>query len=257
MNLGEIETEAREMFGFPSPASGGTDKLVQATVWKYINDALSNMVNAIDGIERYIEFTVATDWTLTVTVPASGKPTLTKTALAGGDHQAIKVSDLRTWGNLVNRTDGTGQPRSLRRVVYQERGWKQDQVSSQNYFDEFDIINQGLVLLPGSSQTNTISLNYRKVATAMTLTGDTPDSEIEAEYHNKYPVMYACKMLAIQKDDTRVNWFAGEAGGWDENRGEYVGMLGRFVDDYQLGDLGAESHSVENSAQSGEYFVRR
>lgn len=252
MNLGEMETEVREMFGFPNPVTGGVDKLVQATIWKYINDAFSNMVNAIDGIEKYIEFTVQTDWTLTVTV---GSATLSLLPLAQGDHQAIKIADLRTWGELINLTEGSGQPRSLRRTIFNERGWKSDQVSTQNYFDEYDVIPLGLILIPRIDQTNRLGLYYRKVATEMTLTGDEPDAEIKAEYHNKYPILYAAKMLCLSKDDTRLPIFNELAGGKDRS-GNYTGALGEFVDDYQFGDLGTESHTVENASQTGEYFVR-
>jgi hypothetical protein len=255
MNLGEIETEVREMYGFPTPAPGGTDKLVQATIWKYINDAFSNMVNALDGLPHYIEFTVDTSWVFTVTAPAGESATISKTSLDGGDHYAFKVSNLRSWGDIVNLTDGTGQPRGLSRVIYNERGWKSDQVKTQSYFDEFDIGNHGMVLLPKIDQTNTIGLDYQKKATEMTLTTSTPDSEIETEYHNKYPVMYACMMLALSKEDTRMGTFL-ELAGYKDKNGNFAGMLGDFVDDFQLSDLGTESYSIAGSHGPGDQLTR-
>lgn len=256
MNLGEIETEVREMFGFPTPAVGGTDKLVQTTIWKLINDAFTNMVNAVDGLPHYIEFTVDTSWAFTVTAPAGETATISKTSLDGGDHYAFKVSNLRTWGDIINLTEGSLEPRSILRVVYNELGWKQDQVKTQALFDEFDIINHGLVLLPIIDQTNTIGLDYKKKATEMTLTTDTPDSEIETEYHNKYPVQYACMMLALSKDDTRMGTFNEVAGYRIPGTNQYTGMLGAFVDDFQLSDLGAESHTISGSYLSGDYLAR-
>jgi len=244
MNLGEIETEVREMFGFPAPAAGGTDPLVQATIWRYINDAFTNMVNAVDGLPSYIEFEVDTSWALSVTV---GAATLSSIALDGGDHYAIKIAGIRAWGDIINLTDGSAQPRGFRRVVYNERGWKADQASTQGYFDEFDITNDGLILLPKIDQTNTIGQHFKKRATPMTLTGSTPDSEIEDEYHNKYPVMYACSMLALQKEDTRFQAFRELGGYKDKNTKEYTGMIGDFVYDFMLADLGAELHSIADS----------
>lgn len=252
MNLGQIETEVREAFGFPTPATGGVDKLVQATIWKHINDAFTNMVNAIDGLPYYIEFTVDTSWAFTVTVPVASPPTISKTALDLGDHYAFKVSNLRTWGDPINLTDGSGKPQGFRRVVYNARGWKADQVQTQDDFDEYDIIGHGMVLLPRIDVTNTIGLYYRKKATKMTLTGETPDSEIEDEYHNKYPVMYACMMLALSKSDDRLGTFR-EIAGYRTRDGDYTGMLGDFVRDFQLSDLGAESYSVAGSGYSTDY----
>lgn len=334
MNLGQMEIEVREMFSFPEVATGGTDKLVQLSIWKWISDAFTNMVNAIDGLETYIEFTITTSWGFTITVPVASGATISGTVLDGGDHRAFRVSDLRTWGEIVNLTDGTGQPRSLLRVVYNETGWKADQVQEQNYFDEFDIINLGMVLLPTINQTNTIGLHYKKAATelgilptvfdgsgindltpgttgvalgyqdrdfqvvidatgtpdtfkwssdgganftagvnctttALTLqegitikfgatTGHTlndqwdfdlncnPDTHFDAEYHNKYPVNYACIQLCKKLEDTRLGMFK------EDSRI----MLNEFVSDYLLKDLGAETHTIENSLQSSDFFAR-
>jgi len=211
MNLGQIRTEVREAFGFPDPIGGGDDYLVTATINKYINDAFRKMVNAVGGLATHIEFTITTSGVITITVPAGSTVTDSRTSLDGGAYYAHKLSNLKSWGDFVNITNGIQSPEPIIHKVFHEHTHLTDYAGTAALYDGFDFSEFGFILMPRITQTNIISMDYKKAATAMSSDGDSPDTEIEAEYHNAYPVFYAAKMLCLTKGDNRYAGFDTEA----------------------------------------------
>jgi hypothetical protein len=98
---------ARRRANFPAVASGGTDKIQDADVIRYLNRAFAIAAREILGIPRYVEFTVDTTPTIAVTKPTTDyqQPTVQYRSPELYSFPIIHVSDMFSLMKLENLTD--------------------------------------------------------------------------------------------------------------------------------------------------------
>lgn len=168
MNYQEMVDLVRTYIGFPEPAAGATDRLSNTDILRWLNDGFDKMSNEVYGLEKYTEFEIQADGTITVTEPASGEdpPSITLNNPPLQSYPSFDISDLRSYVSFVNKTDGVND--DGRRIM------KKKSIDDHNYQGSFNTVasfyrwydlsgTNGFVLLPLTiDQTNTIGIKYRK-----------------------------------------------------------------------------------------------
>lgn len=169
MNYSTLVDLVRRNIGAATPIASGDDDidvLDDDTLIEYFNDAFTMMNDHISGFPAYVEFTKATDGTITVTKPASNKPTVAKRTIKQESYDLYTISDARSYVKVENLTTGmkkTSDRRFIRKAI-DNRGWQVYYNRTAKYHDVYDILGKrGFTLFPETiTATNTIGIVYRR-----------------------------------------------------------------------------------------------
>lgn len=167
MNFQEMVDLVRTYVGFPAPASGGTDRLSNTNIIRWLNDGFDKMVNAVYGLEKYTEFTITDVGAIVVTEPAAGEspPTIAVNNPPLLSYASYKISDARSYVKFENKTAGIldDSRRILVRKSIGDPVYQATFNTSVSYYKYYDLYGErGFVLLPFTiSETNTIGITYR------------------------------------------------------------------------------------------------
>jgi hypothetical protein len=210
----ELITLTRDLFAFPTPATGGTDKLSDTNILRWLNDGFEEMSDAIFGIPADVEFTIeagtGTNRTVTVTKPDTGV-TISEN---DQDYTYYKVSGVRSYGQFENLTTALRDTslRIMLKLPPEDPRFQAVMNATSAYLNYYWIDgDRGFVLLPRTlSEENTIHIQYRKNLTRVTDTSESPDSYFTTR-DEMYPVYKAVSKLCLQLEDMRQDSFLREA----------------------------------------------
>jgi len=173
----ELVTLVRRKVGFPPPETGGDDKLSDAVVIEYLNNAFDQMCDAIFGFDRYVEFTITAAGVITVTDPttAAEQPTVAATAdPVLGSYPVYTISDARSYEKVENKTVPivAGAAREMVDRPINSRSLQGTYNSTVTYYVYYSIQGtRGFTMLPLTiTQTNTIGITYRRKFTRYAVT---------------------------------------------------------------------------------------
>lgn len=208
----QLITLVRDLVDFPTPATGGSDKLSDTNIFRWLCDGFEEMADAIYGIPADIDFTVGTTGTITVTKPTgAGAPTISSNAQ---DYTFYKVSNARSYGSFLNLTDAVDDTslKIMLKVSPDDPRFQAVYNATGSYLNYYWIDgDRGFTLLPKTlTSTNTIHIRYRKNLTRPTLTTESPDTYFTEQDQGGYAVYKAASKCCLQLEDTRMDDFLRE-----------------------------------------------
>lgn len=163
-DYGELIGMAVNKMGYAEPVSGGDDPIDRDDLVRYMNNAFTQMVKTIGGVERYTEFTIDSSSVITVTKPSSGAPTIAFEDPQTFTYPAIQISNAYKLLKIENLSAGliNTADRMLYRVGYDRREYQRYFEDSDAYYKYADAAaRRGILLLPKTiTDTNTIGVTY-------------------------------------------------------------------------------------------------
>lgn len=166
-NAYELITAVRRMVGFPEPKRNADDPLSNGDILDRINVGYKHIVNVLNGVPAYVEFTVETDGTLAVTKSNSDPVIVTGDIVKNEyDFTYYKFPDIKAIGVLENLTDSAykSDDRLMRNVSRYDRSKQGSFHESTDYFYYYDVDKRnGIAFFPKTlNKQNTIGLHYRQ-----------------------------------------------------------------------------------------------
>ena len=168
MNIQGLVDLVRTYIGFPTPQTGGDDRLDNLDIIRWINDGFDKMVGEVGGLEAYTEFTITDAGVIVVTEPAAGEnpPTIALNNPPLSDYGLFKISDALSYVKFRNKT--TELEDDSRRILVRRsinNPHRQEIYNNaQDYYDSYDLVGtSGFCLMPFTvNETNTIGVGYKK-----------------------------------------------------------------------------------------------
>jgi len=166
-NYSELVALVRRKVGFPEPEAGGDDKLSNAVILEYLNNAFDQMADAIYGFDAYVEFTITAAGVIVVTDPTTNPPDVAATAdPVLGSYPVYTVSDARSYRSGENKSaDVLDDSRRIMVNKPLDQSWLQATYNSTVRFYKYFSVQgtRGFTLLPLTiTETNTIGITYGK-----------------------------------------------------------------------------------------------
>lgn len=229
LTTAEAIAEIRDLIDVPEPAAGADDPLSNTNILKWYNEGFEDLVDAIMGIPVYIEFTIDTGGTITVT-----NSTATPVVTAGDidttteDHTWYLIPDVRSYGTFKNlATDLRESERSIMERVYVDStDYRHLLYETRDYYELYDFNqDKGFTLLPGIiGVTNTIGINYKQEfvrmhlntipgATAFSGTGNLDDLTVGGTLTGTADITFTVKIDTAAATDT-FKWSINGGTSW-------------------------------------------